>query len=137
MTATQKAVFTIIYFLCMLPLSYLSRRWLWRRVCEAGGTTVEESRKKQRELARQGGNWQLHYQSWIMHNTPDMARYTRLLKLYQLCLVPNLLFFFFSFAGLNTHALDKILAVGMVIVPLLIIVVGIIGVVLKRKQNNN
>lgn len=50
MTATQRAIFRIIYFLCMLPLSYLSRRWLWKQICETGGTTVEESRKKQREF---------------------------------------------------------------------------------------
>lgn len=134
MTATQKAVFTVIYFLCMLPLSYLSRRWLWKRVCEAGGTTVEESRAKQRELVQQGGNWRLHYQSWITRMSPDIVKYNRLYSLYQLAFFPNLLLFFFSFAGLYSHTLDKVLHVGMVLVPIIIVVTGIFGL-LDRKHN--
>lgn len=46
MTAQQKAVFTIVYFLVMLIPSYLSRRWLWAAVCKAGGTTPKELRAK-------------------------------------------------------------------------------------------
>lgn len=118
----------------MLPLSYLSRRWLWKQVCAAGGTTVEESRNKQREFAQQGGNWQLQYQSWIMQNAPDIAKYNRLYKLYQFCLAPNLIFCFFSFAGLYTHALDKVLVIGMVIVPIIIVVTSVVGAI-HKKQN--
>ena len=134
MNENQKAIFIIIYFLCMLPLSYLSRRWLWKQVCAAGGTTVEESRNKQREFAQQGGNWQLQYQSWIMENAPDIAKYNRLYKLYQFCLAPNLIFCFFSFTGLYTHALDKVLVIGMVIVPIVIVVTSVVGAI-HKKQN--
>lgn len=134
MTATQKAIFTIIYFLCMLPLSYLSRRWLLKQICEAGGTTVEESRKKQREFAQQGGNWQMHYQSWILQNATDKTKYMRLFRLYQLCLAPNLICFFFSLGGLYTHAVDKILMIGMIVVPILIIVVG--GIEISNQIRN-
>lgn len=46
MTAQQKAIFTIVYFLVMLIPSYLSRRKLWEAVCKAGGTTPTPSRQQ-------------------------------------------------------------------------------------------
>ena len=54
MTAQQKAIFTIVYFLVMLIPSYFSRRWLWTAVCKAGGTTPQGVREKQAELLRTG-----------------------------------------------------------------------------------
>lgn len=46
MTAQQKAIFTIVYFLVMLIPSYLSRRKIWAAVCKACGTTPTPSRQQ-------------------------------------------------------------------------------------------
>ena len=46
MTAQQKAIFTIVYFLVMLIPSYFSRRKIWEAVCKACGTTPTPSRQQ-------------------------------------------------------------------------------------------
>ena len=57
MTAQQKSIFTIVYFLVMLIPSYLSRRWLWAAVCKAGGTTPKELRAKIGKAEEEAGKF--------------------------------------------------------------------------------
>ena len=115
----------------MLLLTFLSRRWLWKAVCKAGGTTPEAVREKSAELTRttsSGRSLQANFDYWMMQNAPDPKKYRRLKTLYSFCILPNFLCLFFAFGGLHTHAFDKILQIGMYVVPVIIVVVGVVGI---------
>lgn len=137
MTAQQKAIFTIVYFLVMLIPSYLSRRKLWAAVCKACGTTPQGVREKQAELLQTGtsNTLQTRFEVWMTQNAPDPRKFRLLLRFYQLCLVPNILFAFMSFNGLYSHALDTILKIGMVVVPVIILVGFGFGIWYDKHEN--
>ena len=137
MTAQQKAIFTIVYFLVMLIPSYFSRRKIWEAVCKAGGTTPHGVREKQAELLRTGtsNTLQTRFEVWMTQNAPDPRKFRLLFRFYQLCLAPNIIFAFMSFNGLYSHALDTILKIGMVVVPVIILVGFGFGIWYDRHEN--
>ena len=135
MTAQQKAIFTIVYFLVMLIQSYLSRRWLWTAVCKAGGTTPKELRAKigkEEEEAPNGSR--RYYLSWVAQNSAASNRFKHLIRLHTLFATPDKLFLAFAIVGLGIPAFDKILKVGMFAVPILIVVSWIVGIWYKKQE---
>ena len=138
MTATEKAWFMVFYFFAMLPLSYLSRRSLWKAICEAAGTTPEDVRKKGAEILRASSSSygiQTRFEIWLAQNAPNPKRLMRLYRLYQICFVPNVICAFFSLGGLYTHAVDIFLKIGFFLVPMLIIVLWIAGFWYRKHFN--
>ena len=127
MTAQQKAIFTIVYFLVMLIPSYLSRRWL--------GTTPKELRAKigkEEEEAPNGSR--RYYLSWVAQNSAASNRFKHLIRLHTLFATPDKLFLAFAIVGLGIPAFDKILKVGMFAVPILIVVSWIVGIWYKKQE---
>lgn len=138
MTATEKAWFMVFYFFAMLPISYLSRRPLWKAICEAAGTTPKDARKKGAELVRttsSSRSLQASFESWMTQNAPNPKKFRYLFNLHQICFVPNVLCAFFSLGVLYTHAVDIFLKIGFFLVPMLIIVLWIAGFWYKRHNS--
>lgn len=52
MTLEQQVDFMSIYFICFIPITYLSFRWVYVLMCQTAGKTVEEVREKKREISR-------------------------------------------------------------------------------------
>lgn len=133
MTEKQKAIFTLIYFIVMGILTYPCTRFIWAKLCSAGGTTPEEAKKKARELNAQHQNTQMYFKSWLLENAKDKSKVEKLYMLYSLSLAPAMIFCMFSFMGLFTHAFDNFLHAGMILVPAYLLTLVLIHVVEKRK----
>ena len=71
----------------------------------------------------------------MTQNAPDPRKFRLLLRFYQRCLAPNIIFAFMSFNGLYSHALDTILKIGMVIVPVIILVGFGFGIWYDKHEN--
>lgn len=135
MTATQKAWFTLIYFIVMLPFSYLSRRSLWEAVCKAGGTTPKGVREKSPELLRttsSSHSLQASFDIWMLKNAPNPKKYKRLSLLHSLCLAPNIIFAFASMTVFYTRALSTFIKIGIFVVPAVMVISLAIGIYYKR-----
>ena len=137
MIINTKALLITIYFIIMLPLSFISRRWLWVLICQYGGTTPKEVRKKSEELVRDsmgGGNLQTVFEAWLRKNSSNPNKVSNLLVAYKLCMLPNMVFLFFSFLNLRNPNFIRICIVGMIIVPIVSIVLIIVGIYNKRRH---
>lgn len=136
MTIQKRAVFMLVYFIVMQILIVLSRKLLWVSVCKSGGTTPQGVREKTPELMREcanKSNLQTHLRIWMRENAPDPKLYDKLNNIYSYCLLPNVVFLVFSFAGMNSpNAFQKFLSVGLVISPLIAIGVLAIGIYYKN-----
>ena len=134
MTAKQKAIFTLIYFIIMAILTYPCTRFIWVKLCTAGGITPEEAKIKARELNAQHQNTQMFFKSWLLENAKDKSKVERLYKLYSLSIVPAVIPCMFSFMGLFTHAFDVFLHVSMILVPVYLLVLAVVGKVQKNRK---
>lgn len=135
MTIQKRAVFMLVYFIVMQILIVLSRKLLWVSVCKSGGTTPQGVREKTPELMRESttGNLQAHFRVWMRENAPDPKLFDKLINIYTYCLLPNIIFIIFSFAGMNSpNAFQKFLSAGLVISPLIVIGVLAVGIYYKN-----
>lgn len=118
------------YFIIMLPVSYLSRKWLWKMICHEGGTTPEEVRKKSAELVKDsmgGRRLQNVFETWLRKNSNNPNRVSSLLKIYRICLAPNIIFLAISIYNLVNPRLIKVCIIGMILVALLAISLALFG----------
>lgn len=135
MTIQKRAVFMLVYFIVMQILIVLSRKLLWVSVCKSSGTTPQGVREKTPELMRESttGNLQAHFRVWMRENAPDPKLFDKLINIYTYCLLPNIIFIIFSFAGMNSqNAFRRFLSAGLVISPLIIIGVLAVGIYYKN-----
>lgn len=135
MTIQKRAVFMLVYFIVMQILIFLSRKLLWVSVCKSGGTTPQGVREKTPELMRESttGNLQAHFRVWMRENAPDPKLFDKLINIYTYCLLPNIIFIIFSFAGMNSqNAFRRFLSAGLVISPLIVIGVLAVGIYYKN-----
>lgn len=77
MTLEQQVNFMSIYFICFIPITYLSFRWVWELLCKAGGTTPEEVKQKKRELFNRTVNPQIQFRVWLEQNATDVMKFRR------------------------------------------------------------
>lgn len=134
MNYMQQTLFTVIYFACLLPITYLSFRWVWELLCNAGGTTPEEVKQKKRELFNRTVNPQIQFRVWLEQNATDVMKFRRIYNIYSTCTTTNIIFLAFAFSGFVTPALNKLVKLGMVIVPTLIICSLIAKMIYKHKS---
>lgn len=136
MTAKQKAIFTLAYFIVMLIITILSKRNLWKAVCKASGRTIQEIREKKKEFyssSTTGRTLQMNFESWMSGNAADKERFNKLYNLYRISIIPNIIFLILSFIGLTTHTFDKVLFVGYFIVPVFAVATFAFGMIEKNK----
>lgn len=136
MTNQNRAVFMLVFFIVMQILIFLSRKLLWVSVCKSAGTTPQGVREKAPELMREcanKSNLQTHLRIWMRENAPNPKLYDKLNNIYSYCLLPNVVFLVFSFAGMNSpNTFQKFLSVGLVISPLIAIGVLAVGIYYKN-----
>ncbi len=136
MTAKQKALFTLIYFIVMLIVTFFSKRNLWKAVCKASGRTIQEINEKKKEFfssSTTGRALQMNFEIWMSSNAADKEKFNKLYNLYRISIIPNIIFLILSFMGLTTHTFDKVLFVGCFIVPIFAIVTLVVGMIEKNK----
>ncbi len=137
MEISVRALLITAYFIVMLPISYFSRKWLWKMICNEGGTTPKEVRKKSAELVNEsigGRNLQNVFESWLRQNASNPDRVSNLLKIYRICLAPNIIFLAISFYNLVNPRLTQICLIGMVLVAIISIALFIFGFFAKKKN---
>ncbi len=136
MTAKQKAIFTLAYFIVMLIITILNKRNLWKAVCKASGRTIQEINEKKKEFyssSTTGRTLQMNFESWMSGNAADKERFNKLYNLYRISIIPNIIFLILSFIGLTTHTFDKVLFVGYFIVPVFAVATFAFGMIEKNK----
>lgn len=129
MEISVRALLITAYFIAMLPISYFSRMWLWKMICYEGGTTPEEVRKKRAELVNEsigGRNLQNVFELWLRQNSSNPDRVSNLLKIYRICLAPNIIFLAISFYNLVNPRLTKVCIIGMILVAFISIVLFVL-----------
>ncbi len=134
MTARQKAVFTVMYFIIMAILTFPCTHFILEKLYVAGGTTPEEAKRKARELNAQHQNTQMYFKSWLLQNAPDKSKVENLYRLYSLSRLPAALFCMFAIMGLFTHIFDTFLHIGMILVPVYLLFLFVVGKVQKNKE---
>ena len=134
MNYMQQTLFTVIYFACLLPITYLSFRWVWELLCKTGGTTPEEVKQKKRELFNRTVNPQIQFRVWLEQNATDVMQFRRIYNIYSICTTTNIIFLAFAFSGFVTPVLNKLVKFGMVIVPTLIVCSFIARMIYKHKS---
>ena len=134
MNYMQQTLFTVIYFACLLPITYLSFRWVWELLCKTGETTPEEVKQKKRELFNRTVNPQIQFRVWLEQNATDVMKFRRIYNIYSICTTTNIIFLAFAFSGFVTPALNKLVKLGMVIVPTLIVCSFIARMIYKHKS---
>lgn len=77
MTLEQQVNFMSIYFICFIPITYLSFRWVYVLMCQTAGKTVEEVREKKREILRSTANRHCKVQNGAkkLHKTTLKTQY--------------------------------------------------------------
>lgn len=136
MTAKQKAIFTLTYFIVMLIITIFNKRNLWKAVCKASGRTIQEINGKKKEFyssSTTGRALQMNFEIWMSSNAADKEKFDKLYNLYRISITPNIIFLILSFMGLTTHTFDKILFAGYFIVPVFAIVTLAVGMIEKNK----
>ena len=118
----------LIFFFIMIPMSWLSLRWLWVLACNAAGVTRQEVRQHRMEISREGDEPQGRLYYWMVDKSPTPRKFKRLFAVYQLCFVPSLLCFNLALIGCLTHAFDGLLAIVGIVMPGIIVVSGFVGV---------
>lgn len=134
MNYMQQTLFTVIYFICLLPITYLSFRWIWELLCKIGGTTPEEVKQKKRELFNGTVNPQIQFRVWLEQNATDVMKFRRIYNIYSICTTINIVFLIFAFSGFVTPALKKLVKLGIILVPTLILCSLIARVIYKHKS---
>lgn len=91
MTAKQKALFTIIYFIVMLIVTFFSKKNLWKTVCKASGRTIQEINEKKKEFfgsSTTGRALQMNFEIWMSSNAVDKEKFVKLYNLYRMSIIP-------------------------------------------------
>lgn len=134
MTLEQQVNFMSIYFICFIPITYLSFRWVYVLMCQIAGKTVEEVREKKREISRSTIDRQIQFAIYMEKGCTDIKKYRLLSKIYTVCPLINVVLAFLALTRFSFNLVRPILQIGMIIVPTLIICSLIARMIYKHKS---
>lgn len=122
----------LLYFLLLIPLSWLSTRWLWEMACRFAGVSRQDVWKYRASLQhRPHAGWFLW--GWLT-SRPLHSRKTKLfLRLYLVGMAPSLIAAMLAVNGLFLRILDEILFYAGIFVPCVIAVSALAYVIYRRK----
>lgn len=72
MTLEQQVNFMTIYFICFIPITYLSFHWVYVLMCETVGKTVKEVREMKKEILRSTANRQIQFATYMEKGCADI-----------------------------------------------------------------
>ncbi|NLX93218.1 MAG: hypothetical protein GXZ02_05045 [Clostridiales bacterium] len=127
---SERALILVIAFILLMPMIWLSCRWIWTLVCEEAGVTKQEVRLYRIKINREMNPNRKVY-PWMLSHSENPKKLKRLIRLYNACVIPNLLLLCLACANLFSPnvifygILDRAVMV-MAISPLILSFLGVI-----------
>lgn len=124
----EDPIIRIIFFLILIPITWLSTRWIWKLICKTAGVTKEEILEYRK--GRQGeNNAGRSLSNWLLIKTDEPKKLRMLLNVYQICTIPSIICSGLAVFGLLTHTFDGILDWAIYVVLAIPIIIGFAGAV--------
>lgn len=134
MTLEQQVNFMSIYFICFIPITYLSFRWVYVLMCQTAGKTVEEVREKKREISRSTIDRQLQFAIYMEKGCTDIKKYRLLSKIYTVCPLINVVLASLAITRFSFNLVRPILQIGIILIPAIVICSLIARMIYKHKS---
>lgn len=134
MTLEQQVDFMSIYFICFIPITYLSFRWVYVLMCQTAGKTVKEVREKKREILQSTIDRQLQFAIYMEKGCTDIKKYRLLSKIYTVCPLINIVLASLTVTRFSFNLVRPILQIGIIIVPAIVICSLIARMIYKHKS---
>lgn len=134
MTLEQQVNFMAIYFICFIPITYLSFRWIYVLMCKVAGKTVEEVKAKKREILSSPGHHQTEFAMYMESGCTDKKKYRLLSNIYTVCPLINVMLATFAITRFSFNLIRPILQIGIIVVPALVICSQIARIIYKHKS---
>ena len=131
----EKALILVIVFLFLIPMIWLSIRWLWELICKVAGVTKQEVRLY-RIKVRHNANPHKMVIPWMLSKTENQKKLRRLLRIYQACILPNLLCLTLAIAGLFTPVFDKFLDCASIVMTALVLMLTLVGIIYRKTRTS-
>ncbi len=134
MTLEQQVNFMTIYFICFIPITYLSFHWVYVLMCETVGKTVKEVREMKKEILRSTIDRQIQFALYMEKGCTDIKKYRLLSKIYTICPLINLILAFLAFFRFSFSLIRPFLQFGIILVPVMVICSQIARIIYKHKS---
>jgi len=114
------------YFILMLPVNWLTRRWLWDLICKTAGVTKQEVWGYWKKVSRSNyPERQLCF--WMLSNSKEQRNFKKYMILYQVGNILGVISINLAILSFFTHAFDQILNYTAIICLIAAIVYSMMG----------